>query len=101
MEVNAGEMLALLPGAAPLAMQSAVVLGLHPELKQAPVAESVEPTLSARIQSQLVKAGIGTMQMITFITYILSLVTIAAIPLIGLFLYRKKRRNTLAEQERH
>jgi WD40 repeat protein len=100
-QVTAGQMLALQAGAAPLALDSSVAGAYHPSLEQALLAEIVEPTLRARIQSQLVKTGIGAMQMVTLVTYVLALVTIIAIPLIGIFLYRKKRQIPLHEQEKY
>jgi hypothetical protein len=99
-EVSAGQMLALQAGAKPLALESAVARALHPALKQLPVVESIEPTISARLQSGLARTGIGAMQMITFITYILSLVTLIVIPLFGLCLYWKKKRTGLNPQEK-
>lgn len=84
-------MVALIEHANPIQMESTIATALHPASKESPVSETIEPLLSTRIQSWLVKAGIGAMQTVTFITYILSLVALLLIPLIVLFWYRKKR----------
>jgi hypothetical protein len=96
-EVGSGQMIALISGAKPILMEEAVTLALHPVLKEAPVQEVIEPSPGARIQNWLVKAGIGVAQMMTFITYILSLVAIIAIPY--LVLSSKERRNRPAAQK--
>lgn len=90
-EVGGGQMVALIEHANPIQMESTIATALHPASKESPVSETIEPLLSTRIQSWLVKAGIGAMQTVTFITYILSLVALLLIPLIVLFWYRKKR----------
>lgn len=89
-QIQDGEMIALVDGAGPLLMESAVTMALHPPLDEAPVFEMTEPSLGAKILNRLAKAGIGLMQMITFITYILSLVTLIGIISHTLFLRRKK-----------
>jgi hypothetical protein len=88
--VRGGEMLALTGNTSPIPMEPSVIMALHPALEKPPVTETIEPTLAARIQSWLVKAGIGVLQIITFITYILSLATLSYIVLRSLFLFRKK-----------
>ena len=90
-KVGSGQMIALISGAKPILMEQAVTMALHPALKEAPVQEVIEPSLGARVQNWLVKAGIGAAQLMTFITYILSLVAIIAIPY--LVLSSKERRN--------
>jgi hypothetical protein len=55
------------------------------------VFETIEPTLSAKVQSWLATAGIGILQIITFITYILSLATLFVILFRGLFLRKKPK----------
>ncbi len=90
--LRGGQMIALLPSAAPLSMDQTVVLSLHSPLPESPVSEHLQPTLGARVQNWLEKAGIGTLQTITFITYFLSLVALITIPLLGLFWVNRRRR---------
>lgn len=89
--VKSNEMVALSSGANPIPMESAVIMALHPALGTSPVFETIEPTLSAKIQSWLATAGIGILQIITFITYILSLATLFVILFRGLFLRKKPK----------
>jgi hypothetical protein len=70
-------------------MEPAVIMALHPALETLPVFETIEPTSAAKIQSWMTKAGIGVLQIITFITYILSLATLFIIILRSLFFRRK------------
>jgi WD40 repeat protein len=100
-KVESRQMIAMVGNASPFPIEPVVVTSLHLPLEEEPVFEIIEPTFSARIQSWLVKTGIGAMQTITFITYILSLVTLIAIPVAGLFSYWKKRRNSSHSQENH
>ncbi len=99
-QVRGGEMIATVTGAQPFPIESAVVIALHPTLQESPIPEVIEPSLRARVQNWLVKTGIGAMQTITFITYILSLVTLIAVPVLVLFSYRKKRRSSSDSQEK-
>jgi len=94
--VRSGEMIALTGNAEPLTMQPAVIMALHPALESLPVFESIEPTPAAKFQSWLTRAGIGVLQVITFVTYILSLATLLVIVLRRLFL----RRNPLSDEEK-
>jgi WD40 repeat protein len=87
--VRSGEMIALIGGASPIPMEPSVIMALRPALKTLPIFETIEPTLAAKIQSWLTKAGIGVLQIITFITYILSLATLFVIILRSLFLIRE------------
>ncbi|MBN8579157.1 MAG: WD40 repeat domain-containing protein [Anaerolineae bacterium] len=88
--VRGGEMLSLTENASPIPLEPSIVMALHPALEKSPVSETIEPTLAVKIQSWLAKAGIGVLQIITFITYILSLATLSVIALRSLFLSRKK-----------
>lgn len=99
-KVGGGQMIAFLDGADPFPMESAVATALHPAIKELPVSETMEPSLGARLQNWLVKTGIGAMQTVTFITYILSLVTLTLIPLLVLFSYRRRRQNPVDFQEK-
>ena len=99
-DVSNGQMIALIAGSQPMSYDDAVVNALHPDLEELPIFEMIEPVLMARVQNGLAKAGISFTQVITFITYILSLVTIITFPLYGLFLYRGKRRANLKTMEK-
>jgi hypothetical protein len=100
-QVGSGQMIALVEEAQPFTMDSSVIKTLHPTLPESPVYGQIEPSLRARVQSWLVRTGIGAMQTITFITYILSLVTLIAVPVLVLFSYGKKRRSSSDSQEKH
>ena len=100
-EVRSGQMIALLSGASPFPIESTVIAALHPTLDEPPVSEIIEPSLAGHIQNWLAKTGTGALQTITFITYILSLVTLITVPFVGLFSYWKKRRKSSNSQENH
>ncbi len=95
-QVRAGEMIALTGDANPIPMESSIIHALHPALANPPVAETIEPTLAAKIRAWITKAGIGALQVITFITYVLSLATLFIIVLRSLFLHR--RRSSVEEK---
>jgi hypothetical protein len=83
-ELNSGEMLALVEGAEPMPMDRSIAAGLHPVLDEAPILEVIEPSLKARLENRLVKAGISIAQAITFVSYSLSLVVLIGIPIFAL-----------------
>jgi WD40 repeat protein len=89
--VKSGEMIALTGNAVPLVMEPAVIMALYPALESLPIFESIEPTLGAKVRSWLNRAGIGVLQVITFVTYILSLATLLVIIFRSLFLRRKSK----------
>jgi hypothetical protein len=89
--VKSGEMIALSGNAVPLVMEPAVIMALHPALESLPIFESIEPTVGAKVRSWLNRAGIGILQVITFVTYILSLATLLVIIYRSLFLGRKSK----------
>lgn len=95
-QVRAGEMIALTGDANPIPMEASVIHALHPALANPPVAETIEPTPAAKVRAWITKAGIGALQVITFITYVLSLATLFIIVLRSLFLH--KRRSSVEEQ---
>lgn len=97
--LTGGQMIGLLSSAAPLPMDETVVLSLHPRLTDSPISEHLEPTLGARLQNWLEKAGISTLQTITFITYFLSLVALITFPLIVLFWINRRRKSADAEEK--
>lgn len=98
-QVGSGQMIALLSDANPFPLESSVIMALHPTLNESPVFEIIEPSLRVRVTSWLARTGIGAMQTITFITYILSLVTLIAVPVLVLFSYQKKRKSSSHSQE--
>ena len=98
-QVGSGEMVALLESAKPMPLDESVALALHPALSEFPIAETLQPTLGARVSNWLATVGIGAAQTITFITYILSLVALFAIPLFVLFWIKKRRNKSMDSQE--
>lgn len=100
-EVESGQMAALVDGARAIPMDEAVIRALHPTQTGTPVSEVIEPSPGARVQTWLVRAGIGAAQIITFITYIISLVALCAIPVFVLFWSRKKRLKLAHSKEKH
>ena len=50
------------------------------QVDEMPISPVWEPTLSARIQNRLAKLGITTVQIVTYVTYALVLISIVAIP---------------------
>lgn len=97
-EVRSGEMIALFESAQPMTIDTPVILALNPGLSESPVPERIQPTLGARVANWLEKVGVGAVQTITFITYILSLASLFAIPLFVLF-WVKKRRKSIDSKE--
>ncbi|MBE7434643.1 MAG: WD40 repeat domain-containing protein [Anaerolineales bacterium] len=89
-QVRAGEMIALTGDANPISVEASVIHALHPALANPPVAEIIEPTLTAKVRAWITKAGIGALQVITFITYVLSLATLFIIVIRSLFLNRRR-----------
>ncbi|MCK6584169.1 MAG: hypothetical protein L6Q49_13820, partial [Anaerolineales bacterium] len=74
----------------PIPVEASVIHALHPALANPPVAEIIEPTLTAKVRAWITKAGIGALQLITFITYVLSLATLFIIVIRSLFLNRRR-----------
>ncbi|MCJ7433445.1 MAG: hypothetical protein MUO77_08165, partial [Anaerolineales bacterium] len=100
-EIGAGQMIGLVKGAAPLPLNEAVINALNPPLDKVPVFETIQPSLSAQLQNWLARTGIGITQIITFITYILSLVALFTIPTIVLYLRNRKRSKGSHHKENH
>jgi hypothetical protein len=99
-DLRSGQMIALLPSAVPLAMAETLALSLHPPLAESPIPELLEPSPAARLQNWLERAGIGTAQTITFITYFLSLVALSATPFLVLFYISRKRKASASQEKR-
>lgn len=83
MIVRAGEMVLLDPAQRyqPYPYDATVVQALH--MQEAPVLNLVwQPSLSAQIRDRLAQAGVGTAQFMTFITYLMALLTLLVFPII-------------------
>ena len=89
LDLDSGRMVALVEGATSIVMEEGLIAGLHTKLDETPISQIVEPTLRARLESGLVKAGIKAVQITTLVTYVLSLAVLVGIPLVA-FLRKKK-----------
>ncbi|MFT3894231.1 MAG: hypothetical protein QM730_21585 [Anaerolineales bacterium] len=100
-KVQSGEMLAFAKDAHPIAMQDAVIFALHPMLEKSPVPELIEPSINARFENWLTKAGIKSVQIITFVTYIIVLVALLTLPAMMIFSkFRRKEKVSSAQEPR-
>jgi hypothetical protein len=98
-QVTAGEMVALMPDAppVPVPLDQTVISALHPGVGGYP--EPVwEPTLRARIRDTLARIGIGGVQLITFITFGLILISIVVFPIMALYLKLIRPLRIVAEE---
>jgi hypothetical protein len=98
-KVKAGEMVTLIQHTAPVpvVIDQTVVDALHSGLDE--TSQPVwEPTLGARIRDSIARVGIGGVQLVTFITYGLILISIVGFPLVTLYL-RVRRRNQMINEE--
>lgn len=77
-----------------VAFNPLVVRALQPSYSSSPSPLVWEPTLKAQIRDRLARIGIGTAQIVTFLTYFLGVLSIAVVPL--LFLYWQWRQNRSA-----
>jgi hypothetical protein len=91
--VQAGEMINLANEGQlkPVELNSVVISALHDNHK-AGVLDTWEPTLGAKIRDRLARIGVGTAQMVTFITYFIVFMSLVLVPL-GV-LYSFIRRNS-------
>lgn len=90
--VQPGQMLSLDPQAAPQAapLEPVVISALHPE-QAAPLPFIWEPSVRAQMRDRLALIGVSTAQVITFITYISVFISVVILPLVGLYLWLKRR----------
>lgn len=98
-KVQSGEMLAFSGDAQPINMQDSVIFALHPTSEKSPVPELIEPSINARFENWLVKAGIKSVQIITFVTYIIVLVALLVLPAIMIFSKFRRREKVSSAQE--
>ena len=84
--VKSGEMVALSEGVLPhpVPYDASVIAAMHSD-KDVPVLTTWEPSLSAQMRDRLARIGINVAQVITFVTYILVLIAIAALLIRGLY----------------
>lgn len=88
--VTEGQMLALLPNGqlqpVPLAMTTVELLQDAAGFAPAP---TWQPALSAQVRDGLARVGVSIAQLVTFITYIIILLSLLVIPLSALYWWRK------------
>ena len=97
--VNAGEMVSLIQNRMPIPIpiDQTVVMALHSGMDE--TSPSVwEPTLNARIRDHLTRIGVNSVQIITFITYGLILISIVGFPFIALYLKLRRQKRLLNEE---
>lgn len=97
--VNAGEMVTLIWNTAPvpISIDQTVITVLHSGIDES--SQSVwEPSLNARIRDNIARVGINGVQLVTFITYGLILISIVGFPFMALYL-RITRRNKMINEE--
>ena len=97
--VNAGEMVSMTPNGSPIPVpiDQAVVMALHSGMDDSS-ASVWEPTLNARIRDYLARIGVNSVQLITFITYGLILVSFVGFPFMALYLKLRRRKQPLNEE---
>jgi hypothetical protein len=93
LDISAGQMVNLLndEGLEVVAYDPFVVAALQ-ERSAAPLPQTWEQSMAARVRDGLAKTGVGLAQIITFVTYILVCFSILSIPAYGLYLRAKGRR---------
>lgn len=101
-----GEVRSLLPGSLTALSRNddLVSMPYEPALQialgianRSPISPSWKPGTMQRIQEELAKAGVGTAQMVTFITYIIAISSLGVAPL-TILLWWWKRRKTDGEE---
>jgi hypothetical protein len=92
--VNAGEMVLLSQGLEPQTVNydPVVIDALRVDF-QVPIVPTWQPSLSAQFRDRMARIGIGTAQIVTFITYVIEVLAILAIPFLGVnWLIQKKKK---------
>jgi hypothetical protein len=90
--LEAGQMVALEAGVAPLRMDATLADAFHPKLDDVPISQSSQPPLAVRLQNWILRGGIGAAQVITFVTYFLALIALIGLLFFVIFwLIRGKR----------
>ena len=97
--VNAGEMVSLIQNRMPIPIpiDQTVVRALHSGTDKS-LPPAWEPTLNARIRDHLTRIGVNSVQIITFITYGLILISIVGFPFIALYLKLRRQKQLLNEE---
>jgi len=98
-KVQAGQMFALEDAAEPIDMHDSMIFALHPTLGKSPIPEFIEPSLNARFENWLTRAGIKSVQIITFVTYIIVLVALLILPAMMIFSKFRRREQVSSTQE--
>lgn len=94
--VEAGEMVLLSQGGAPnpVKYDPVVVKALRIN-GEVPIAPVWQPSLSAQMRDRLARIGIGTAQIVTFITYFMEVLALLSVPLIGvIWIIKKNKKET-------
>ncbi len=91
-DVQAGQMINLLNDSELVAvpMDPVVIHALRDDSDPI-VAEIWQPTIGARIQNSLARLGIGTVQMVTFVTYFIVILGVLIIPFFAVYWWWKRR----------
>jgi hypothetical protein len=97
--VNAGEMVSMTTDRSPIPIpiDRAVVMALHSGIDNSS-ASIWEPTLNARIRDYLARIGVNSVQIITFITYGLILISFVGFPFVALYLKLRGRKQLMNEE---
>jgi WD40 repeat protein len=98
--VGAGQMILLSNQAHPLpvAYDPLVIQALQP-VGEVPLSPTWQPTIGAQIQARLAQVSIGTAQVVTFVTYSLMFLLVVGLPLIGIYLFVKRKRIQEVKQD--
>jgi WD40 repeat protein len=86
-----GQMIALTDGASPMDNNETIASAFHPVISEPPISQIMQPPLITRAKSWLSNIGIGTAQVVTFITYIVELIALIIIPTYMLFWVLKRK----------
>ena len=89
--LQGGQMIALTGGANPIDNNETIASAFHPVTSEPPISQIAQPSLIAHLKSWFSQIGIGTAQVITFITYIFELIALIIIPIYMLFWVLKRK----------
>jgi hypothetical protein len=90
--LESGQMVALVSHPIPVSYNPVVLTALNRPEMESPLPFTWQPTLQAQIRDYITRIGIGTTQLITFVTYIMVVISIVFGPFIGIYWWRKHRR---------
>jgi len=93
LDMTAGQMLRIFDSdpLQAVAYKPAVVRALNP-VKSSPLVALWQPTLWQRIESGIEIFGVGSAKVVTFVTYLVIIISLLAIPLSGVYWWLKKRQ---------